>query len=433
MNIPLDNLYNFIEGIANNTAVFYLFLPHGSRKISDLQMLNDYTQYQILTAPRVICHDQEPLNFDYYTDNLEQMQICKAMTNQQFFDKFGVENWLGIKNNNLKLGTYGHAGIDIHDKTILLHSELNSIDLETYQNNGYVGAYWWSHAIISRDWYRYAQADPNLYMPRSPTKTFLIYSRGFTKEREYRLKFLELLVNSNLDQHSIVSMLHNEDGQSVKQYIPHDSALFVSDPLIFNQIPECQVSSSASAGYNFKDIISTYLAVVLETQFNGSKLHLTEKTLRPIACGQPFILAAAPGALALLRHYGFQTYENLIDESYDFEANSVRRLEKIIHAMKKLQSQSNKQWQDWWHHAQQIALHNQRYFFSHDFYQIVVNQLRSNLTVALQEVGHTKGKLWRSNRNYLRNTKCANWKTALTLDNEKIKLKELLRLRKIRS
>jgi hypothetical protein len=433
MNIPLDNLYNFIEGIANNTAVFYLFLPHGSRKISDLKILKNYPQQQILTAPRVICHDQEPLNFAYYTDDAKEMQICKQIVNKQFIDRFSIENWLGIQNNNLRLGTYQYAGIPIHDKTVLLHSELNSLDLDTYQKNGYVGAYWWSHAIISRDWYRYAQVDPKLYTPRFPTTSFLIYSRGFTKEREYRLKFLELLVKSSLHQGSKVSILHKEDEQLVAQYTASDRKLQVADLSFLSQIPECQAPSSSSAGYDASDIVSTYINVVLETQFNGSKLHLTEKTLRPIACGQPFILAAAPGALTLLRHYGFHTYESLIDESYDFEIDPVRRLEKIIFAMKKLQSQSVKEWQDWWHHAQQIALHNQRYFFSNDFYQIVVNQLRSNLTVALQEVGHTKGKLWRSNRNYLRNTKCANWKTALTLDNEKIKLKELLRLRKIGS
>jgi hypothetical protein len=44
---------------------------------------------------------------------------------------------------------------------------------------------------------------------------------------------------------------------------------------------------------------------------------LTEKALRPIACGQPFILAATPGSLQYLRSYGFKTFSGYIDETYD--------------------------------------------------------------------------------------------------------------------
>lgn len=413
--------------------MFYLFLPHGSRKILDLRMLDDYSQHKIVTAPRVICHDQEPLNYQYYTDNTQEIQDCIRHVNQQFTEKCGVLNWLGLNNNNLKLGTYGHAGIDIYDKTVLLHSELNSLDLQLYQNNGYVGAYWWSHAVLARDWYRFAQVDPKLFAPRNQTKSFLIYSRGFTKEREYRLKFIEMLVNENLHLCSHISMLHKEDDYHVDEYVLYDKTLRINDTSVFKKISECKVEGSASAVYDAQDIVTSFVNVVLETQYNGSKLHLTEKTLRPIACGQPFILAAAPGALALLRYYGFQTYEYLIDESYDLEQNSLVRLGKIIEAMKKLQSQTPSQWRAWWQQARQIAAYNQSYFFSQDFYQLVINQLKSNLSNALHEVVDTRGKMWRANRNYLRNTKPKNWKEALILPNERIKLQALLALRKIRS
>jgi hypothetical protein len=49
---------------------------------------------------------------------------------------------------------------------------------------------------------------------------------------------------------------------------------------------------------------------VAETVFD-TRIHLTEKTLRPIACGHPFILAAGPGSLKYLQTYGFRTFSPL--------------------------------------------------------------------------------------------------------------------------
>ena len=409
-------------------AVFYLFLPHGSRKISDLSMLRYYSQDQILTAPRVICHDQEPLNYQYYSDDSAEMQHLTQQINQQFKNGCGVSKWLQLSNNNLKLGTYSMAGIDIHDNAVLLHSELNSADLELYESNGYIGAYWWSHGLIARDWYRYAQVDPMLQIERSPTIPFLIYSRGFTREREYRLKFIELLVQNNLHLSSQISMLHMEDGKEVQQYVPLDQQFQVKDLSVFDKIVECKVSGSASAVYNTDEIINSFVNVVLETQYNGSKMHLTEKILRPIACGQPFILAAAPGALSLLRYYGFTTYEGLIDESYDLETDSVKRLEKIVLSMQKLQSQSKQEWNTWWNQAQHIAKLNQTHFFSEEFFTRVVTQLKFNLSNALYQAETTRGKFWRNNRKQLRITKPNNWKAALNLPNERLKAGKLFSL-----
>jgi len=78
-------------------------------------------------------------------------------------------------------------------------------------------------------------------------------------------------------------------------------------------------------------------------------------------------------------------------------------------------------------------LYNQKHFFSNEFYSQIVNQLRFNLANALAQVDNTKGKHWRENRKLLRQLKPHNWKTALSLPNDLIKLSELLSLRKIRS
>lgn len=61
--------------------------------------------------------------------------------------------------------------------------------------------------------------------------------------------------------------------------------------------------------------------------------HLTEKTIKPIVMGHPFIILNAPGSLKILQDLGFKTFSKYIDESYDKEIDLTRRIDKIIEAV----------------------------------------------------------------------------------------------------
>jgi hypothetical protein len=86
-----------------------------------------------------------------------------------------------------------------YDQVLLCHSEKNSLDLELYKQNGFVGVYYWSHALIARDWYRFASMDLKL-IPNfdSIDYDFLIYNRAWSGTREYRLTLAEILADNNL-------------------------------------------------------------------------------------------------------------------------------------------------------------------------------------------------------------------------------------------
>jgi hypothetical protein len=83
-----------------------------------------------------------------------------------------------------------------------------------------------------------------------------------------------------------------------------------------------------------EDYEATDIEVVLETLFDDSRLHLTEKSLRPIAVAQPFILAGTHGSLEYLRSYGFKTFGDVWDESYDLVEDPAERLIQIAELMK---------------------------------------------------------------------------------------------------
>ena len=207
--------------------------------------------------------------------------------------------------------------------TILCHSEKNSSQVELYEKNGFIGVYYWSHALIARDWFRYAEIDPGLKKHQT-TKDFLVYNRAWSGTREYRVRFAEMLLDANLEQHCCTNFNPTDQGQ---HWLSHN---FLNEKFrpqrqdLDRFFLPTSVDSTASADYVAADYCNSRIEVVLETLFDDNRNHLTEKTLRPIACQQPFIIAATPGSLEYLRSYGFRTFEGIWDESYDDAEDSVQ-------------------------------------------------------------------------------------------------------------
>ena len=307
----------------------------------DCQTLSSFMMFQ----PVLFCHDQEPLLFDYYNDNIEHMK--------EFYDSKRLPLSLSPELKNLNL-RWVHP-LSLQKTWILLHSELNSGELVRYESTGsFVGAYWWSHAMLALDWYRFAQHDPALRITDSYQKLFLIYCRDTTGSRTYRKTFISGIKEKNI----------TEDCQ-------------LGSFLNYN------VTSDASAIYDSVDHVQTAISVVLETVFDN-RIHLTEKSLRPLACGHPFMLAAGPGSLALLRKYGFQTFSPYIDETYDTIQNNDLRLEHIIEEMKRIQQLPDYEKFQLIKQCNSIAEFNKKHFFSTDFFNLIVKELQDNVTTAFE-------------------------------------------------
>ena len=425
MNIPFDELYNFVQDQLDNPASLYLFSPPGSRKINDLGLLNNMPQAELLTSPVVICHDQEPLNFHYYSDYSDEMQYYRYQLNQHTHQKFGLEKFDYFSNLNLATAAVFHSGVSIYDQTVLLHSEENSADLDLYQRHAFVPCHWWCHAMIARDWYRYAEIDAKLQQYQDHTKRFLIYARAWSGTREYRLKFLEKVLLAQLDTHSVISF----DATGLDNF-EFENPDFEVDIKMFKHLPQRRTSSDASASYNAEDQTHTDLAVVLETVFDGQRIHLTEKTLRPIACKQPFMIAAGPGALEYIKRYGFKTFAPWINESYDQETNSLRRLELIVEEMQRIKCLQGDQYSQWREAVTAIAEYNQRWFFT-NMSRRVVGELQRNLNQAVQQVYITQGKRYLEHRRRLRRYQDQDSRQYLTTKNNRIKMSALRRIRQV--
>jgi hypothetical protein len=403
MNIPLDNLYHWIQGLAQHPVMLYVFRPHGSKDIFDLDQFEEslipYQPWPM--TPLIVCHDQEPLDFnlhqfDYDLARLEQLVLKRDWTQNdleiemEFYNN--LSSFPNFKPNWLS------SAMHCSDWVILLHSEQNSNDVEQFSQCGFAPVYYWSHAMIARDWYRFAQYDTRFL--KKVEKTFLVYCRDWMPRREYRLKFLDLLVNANLVEDCKISTQHtNNQGVHLRDYVSVDPK-FTVDTYRLEIIPDNNTGPAASADYNVTDINSTAISVVLETVVDGDKIHLTEKILRPIACGHPFLLAAGPGSLAYLKSYGFKTFDSVFDESYDQQTDTVKRLEMIVQTMQKIQQLSDSEWEQ----INAIAAYNKQHFFSDSFINQVIAELQINLNDAVEFCLENRGDTFWKWRKIMRRT-----------------------------
>jgi len=373
MTIPLDHLYHYIEILCQRVwqdrVIIYRFYPHGSKDFEHLEHLqSSYDLQDLILCPYVFCNDQEPLNYQFYN---------KASHLGNYEIKFMQQ--LGQKKHNLR-----DYPIDIWDHAVLLHSEQRSSELASYQQDGFVTVYYWSHAIIARDWFRFAQ---HVEQQKQVSKTFLIYNRAWAGTREYRLRFAELLIDYDLID-DCATTVNAVDPESGVHYAHHAfvNPAWRPTKVLENYFAENQTNSNRSADFEIQDYENTDIEVVLETLFDDTRWHLTEKILRPIACGQPFILVATAGSLEYLRSYGFQTFESVWSESYDKISDPALRLELVAGIMKAITSWDTETQTARLEQARNIAEFNRRHFFSQEFFDQVHSELEKNLVQAFEQL-----------------------------------------------
>ena len=374
MSVPLDRLYNHLDGLCNHDALIYRFTPHGSKKLEHLQELHEYYKanwFDCITRPNMICHDQEPLNFKFYSKS--QMIDAISLTAPDATEKFS--RWFDSMNIRVMLSNR-HS---LYDVTMITHSEKNSTELEQYELAGFAGVYWWAHAAIAADWYRYAKHDPMLAVDFDKIDCdFLVYNRAWSGTREYRLKFTELVVSAGIQDHCQMRFTPICDDTNYKNFFATNPALAISNHTLENYFEPAVADANASADYNNLDYQHTAIEVVLETLFDDSRWHLTEKALRPIAVGRPFILAATAGSLEYLRSYGFETFNGLIDESYDTVTDPAERLQCICQEMLRISQLPQEQKQQLWIKLYEIAKRNQELFFSTEWQQGIFDEFVRN-------------------------------------------------------
>lgn len=129
----------------------------------------------------------------------------------------------------------------------------------------------------------------------------------------------------------------------------------------------------------------TYLSMVVETLVRrGSKhtpIFITEKTMKPLAFEHPLIVYGNRGTLRQLRSWGFATFDNLWDESYDETVNQEQRCADIVKLLETIKIQS--------HDPETLRRleHNRNHFYNRE---IVIDRVVKEIIEPIIEYAETR-------------------------------------------
>jgi hypothetical protein len=175
--------------------------------------------------------------------------------------------------------------------------------------------------------------------------------------RGHRLVVLGRLVRLGVFDNGLVSMLGGDADRdavtlpkavsSARELFPKFAADLDSFQSLISRIP-ISIAHDNSANR----ISSIYLPLYSQTWFsfvnesemtNGGINRFTEKTVKPLLAGHPFLIAGNPGVLSLLKSYGFQTFNPLINEAYDAVVDRQDRLDALLEEFNRLTTLSDTQ------------------------------------------------------------------------------------------
>ena len=317
-----ENIFQHLQTIITDPRVLYLH-PFGSTLPENIEIRRDDTDPPKFRGPLFIFYDQEPLDLNY---------------NRPVFD--------AIVNSQQK-------------PFILVSTEQTSTDAKQIcEEYPFIHINYFFHIFAAHDWFRGHQLLAGLQLPRDRVleKTYISFNRLTSNRRIYRSLLVNELYKNNLLKHGYVSYSHHcpDDGRfddNLRQGVPEytfDSVYIEEAIANINQIPELRIDFPGQEIPNqsmllspMNELMKSFIFLVTETCFFQSKTHLTEKIFKPIVLRMPFILAGCAHNLEYLRSYGFQTFGNYWDESYDSIEDPIQRLEAIVGILKQISKLSS--------------------------------------------------------------------------------------------
>ncbi len=319
----------------------------------------------VIESNYIFFHDQEPIHLDIH---------------KLLFDD------VARRNNDLN-----HGQGPIHSAIITSELESEFVD-QVCSRYSWTSYYYFYHGWAALDWYR-GYDKTFLITPwqdRQIQQTFIAPNRIVAGKRHHRLEMLyHIFKNKLTNNHISCPVLCPGENVSIYQSIKSLSSRYPDIETVFANVPlPLQFRNETDHPMHscwlslFDESAESLLYLVTETVAAGRRQHLTEKTFKPIALGMPFVIVGTQGCLKYLRSYGFKTFGDFWDESYDDEPDDHLRIEKIAHTLKKLDMLETKHKNDILHSAKEVIEHNWNHFYSGGFETV----LWTELTTMLQNI-----------------------------------------------
>jgi hypothetical protein len=369
--IRIDEIYNntFWPWLRDHCPGIRLFVcdPFGR---SDPDSVISYGRDDIQEYNYIFFFDQEPIHLNIHMETFIKVQIHNLDITHD-----GATTFLPFQH-------YVSAGI-------LVTSECNSENVEyVCEEFKWKSAYYFFHGWAALDWYR-GYDKTFLIKPlndRVIMQTFIAPNRIVAGERLHRLEMLYHIFKNNLTHNHISCpnmcpaehiSIHDAIKLLIGKY-PDIESIFAQQTLPINFANETDHPMHSCWLSLFDESVESLLYLVTETVATGRRWHLTEKTFKPIALGMPFVIVGTRGSLEYLRSYGFRTFGDIWDESYD-DADDDVRIEKIAKLLKDLDDLSADQKQQIFKSAHNVIQHNWNHFYNGGFESVLWTELQEML------------------------------------------------------
>jgi hypothetical protein len=246
---------------------------------------------------------------------------------------------------------------------------------------GYNNTMWMDWFISSSYFYKnnpqvLAQLTP--YTPKVKTFDILLGRR-----KPHRSQIFDYINSNNLSEHVIMTYLQGNDTMSLQE---QDSTGWIWEDGL--DLPNHQFNWTVTPIEYFGETMSlsqvipvnvynqTAYSIVAETNFDNHYSFYTEKIVKPILAKRLFIAFSGQYYLRNLRSLGFQTFDGIIDESYDAVEDHAQRFESALEQMKYLISQPQ---QEILNKIKSITAHNSQVMLGTDWYGDFSKELQAFL------------------------------------------------------
>jgi hypothetical protein len=366
--IRIDEIYNntfwpWIEKNKPGSRAFFCDPPGRT----DPDALFNLGRDDVIETDYVFFHDQEPVWLDLH---------------QPLFDE------VLRRNLDVRWNRHGQANPDRYGHIVV--SEHGEYVERMCLQYGWQSHYYFYHGWACQDWFR--GYDKTFLIPRArdraPTQTFMSPNRIVAGKRDHRVLFLYNVFKNQLEHNHIsaprICQYENVDISTIatkycNTYPDIEQVLNQADlPRLFDQEETQQMTSCWLS--NFTESADSLIYVPTETVYFGRRTHITEKTFKAIALEMPFVLVAPAGSLEYMREYGFKTFADVFDESYDQETNDIARIEKVVKLLKDIDVLSAKEKQQIHRACLPAVEHNYNHFYYGGLTDILWPELINMLT-----------------------------------------------------
>ena len=131
-------------------------------------------------------------------------------------------------------------------------------------------------------------------------------------------------------------------------------------PIIYDEIfPGRRFNFELIVGASRKPYNDYFMEIIVETDTLTTNW-ITEKTVKNLYIGKPFIVMGGLGILAIIRSFGFQSFSPWIDESYDTITNNYQRLAAIKREIDRIANKTDVEIQQMHQQLLPIFEHNRK-------------------------------------------------------------------------